>query len=80
MEIFVIILLAFLFGLIPAVIADKKGHSFLAWWAFGTLLLIVALPVVFFVEDRSGKRCPECAEWVKRDAKKCRHCGASFYK
>lgn len=32
-------------GLIPAAIAKSKGQSFIAWWAFGAALFIVALPM-----------------------------------
>jgi hypothetical protein len=41
MEIFV---LAILIGLIPAAIAQSKGRSFAAWWFYGAMLFIVALP------------------------------------
>jgi len=39
-----ILLLLVLLGLIPAYIAWKKGYWFFAWWIFGALLWIVALP------------------------------------
>lgn len=77
MEIFVyLFIVAPLLALIPAVIADRKGHSFGLWWLFGWFFSIIFLPVVFFIEDRSGTKCPQCAEWTKRGAKKCRFCGA----
>ena len=49
MEVF---FLNFLFGLIPAVIAKRKGLcsnnkgrcTFMVWWVYGTLLFLVALP------------------------------------
>ena len=31
-------------GLIPAFIARGKGKSFVAWWIYGALIFIVALP------------------------------------
>ena len=31
-------------GVIPASIAASKGRSFFAWWCYGALLFIVALP------------------------------------
>jgi hypothetical protein len=37
-------------GVIPASIAGRKGYNFLLWWVFGTALLIVALPIAFFIK------------------------------
>jgi|GEM_PF-4194373 hypothetical protein len=38
------LLILLLIGLIPALIAQAKGHSFLIWWGYGAVLPIVALP------------------------------------
>jgi hypothetical protein len=39
-----ILAIAVVIGLIPAIIAKKKGRSFFVWWVYGALLFIVALP------------------------------------
>jgi hypothetical protein len=67
------LLFAALLGLIPAIIARKKGRSFVSWWIYGTLLLIVALPHILLARDRANYRCPYCAEWVRREATICAH-------
>lgn len=36
-------------GLIPAIIARRKGRSFVGWWLFGAVLLIAALPASLLV-------------------------------
>jgi hypothetical protein len=72
------ILLAAALGLIPAIVANKKGRNPIGWWLFGFALAIVAIPAVFLVDDLTKKKCPDCRELVSRDAKKCRHCGRSF--
>ncbi len=72
-----LIILAALVGLIPAVIAKRKGHSFLLWWIFGGLLLIVALPLALYQKDRRP-RCPECREIVQPEATRCPHCNAEI--
>lgn len=86
------IILALLLGglaLIPAFIARSKGREFGIWWVYGALLFIFALihslclkPTKIKLEEnayRSGlRKCPECAEFVQSQAKKCRYCGASL--
>jgi len=81
-----LVIAAFL-GLIPAVIAYQKGHDFFDWWVFGWLLFIVALPAALLLkpniaeletrqlEQGTVKRCPYCAELVKREGRVCKHCG-----
>jgi hypothetical protein len=38
------LLVLLLIGLIAGLIAASKQHSFLIWWAYGTVLPIVAIP------------------------------------
>lgn len=65
-----------LLGLIPAVIAVKKGRSFVVWWLFGSALLIIALPAAYLVESMQGrKKCRGCGEFVHKEAARCPFCG-----
>lgn len=78
-----VLLFAVLLGLIPATIAKNKGKSFALWWVYGGALFIVALPHALImkrddaaVAEQNGERkCPHCAEFIKPDAKVCKHCG-----
>ena len=81
-----VIVFAVLLGLIPAFIAKQKGRSFGLWWFYGAMLFIIALIHSLLMkpneqgleqirrEEGMGK-CPHCAEFVKSEAKVCKHCG-----
>lgn len=45
-----ILLAVVVLGLIPAFIASSKGHNFIVWWLFGSLLFIIALPVAILIQ------------------------------
>lgn len=68
-------------GIIPGVIAYRKGRGFLGWWIFGALLFIVALPLAIVRSPRTEgadapfQTCPHCAETIKAAATVCKHCG-----
>jgi hypothetical protein len=76
------------FGIIAASIASAKGRSGFGWFILGLLLgpfsLVVALlpslkpqfmPAGAPAADLVP--CPECAELIQRQARKCRFCGAA---
>ncbi len=80
------------FGLVAAIIASSKGRSVGGWFFLGLLLgpfsLVVGfLPSISSVSEsraqrigESGdyKKCPFCAEVVRREAIKCKHCGSEI--
>lgn len=72
-------------GVIPAVIANRKGKDFFPWWIYGTLLFPIALihaiaaktyhrGIELHQASEGMRKCPQCAEMVKAEAKICRYC------
>ena len=86
----VILIIWVVCGIIAAAIASNKGDSGCFGFILGILLgpigVIIALlssPKQAKLDERvlkSGKmkKCPACAELVKAEATKCRHCGETL--
>jgi len=81
-----ILILAILLGLVPAAIAQSKGRDFFLWWVYGAAFWIVALPHSLIMKadqhslearglQNGQKKCPFCAELVRKEATVCKHCG-----
>ncbi|MCX5817807.1 MAG: zinc ribbon domain-containing protein [Proteobacteria bacterium] len=87
-----ILFIWFLFGIVAAVIANSRGRGGCGWFIIGTLLGPFALIVAFLPSatqkamDKAAergeygkfKKCPFCAEIVKIEAVKCKHCGSEL--
>lgn len=67
-------------SVVAGMIASKKGRSFFWFFLLGILLspvigIISALIADKNMEAKGFIKCPECAEFVKSEAKSCKHCG-----
>ena len=69
----ILLLCAFL-GLLPALIASKKGRNFGKWYLYGALLFIVALVHAILIDDR--KPCHRCGEKIMSNALVCHYCNS----
>jgi hypothetical protein len=47
---------AILMGLLPALIAQAKGRSFVWWWIYGALLFLVALPHAGIIKSNQAAK------------------------
>lgn len=50
---------AAILGIIPGIIAYKKGYSFVGWWFYGWMLFIVAIVHVILIPDKNAKQPAE---------------------
>jgi hypothetical protein len=72
--------IAAVLAVIPAKVAESKGRSFLLWWVYGWMLLIVAIPHALLLRPRpSGGKHPPEPETIltspKPDMSTCPNCG-----
>jgi len=78
------VLIYILLCLLAAKIASDKGRSgtgfFLLSFFLSPIVGLLAVCIARTNEAKSMlasgcKKCPDCAEYIKREAKVCRHCG-----
>lgn len=79
-----IAILWLLCGIASAAIANSKGRSGCGWFLLGILFgpfgfVVAALPSMKTAPraptPKTHVQCPDCAELILKEARKCKHCG-----
>ena len=72
-----IIIASLLFGTVSGLVAHSKARNVLGWSIAGCLigpfaLVVLALPMG--LKDGITRRCPQCSETIRMEARVCHHC------
>ena len=85
MELVIILIWGFC-GVMAAAIASGRGRSGCGWFILGIIIGPLAFAVYLLPrvepEVKAGqpahRNCPYCAEEIRREAIKCKHCGSEI--
>lgn len=83
------ILFWFFFSVVVAIIASNRGRSGFGWFLLSAVISpLLSLILVLVLKNLSVQviepsptthvKCPDCREFVLKDAKVCKHCGCKL--
>ena len=83
----------FILAIVAGIAASGRGRSGFGFFLLSLILspligliLVFALPAKTGMRDEAGLpitpkthvRCPDCREFVRKEARKCKHCGTTL--
>lgn len=66
------------FSLAIIFLARRLDRSGIVWFLLSLVISPLLAGIILLALGQNGKKCPKCAEKVKKDAHVCRHCGFDF--
>lgn len=77
MLIFILLLwLGFAVGV--GILASRYQRSGFGWFVLAMIISPLLSGILILALGPSGKKCPNCGETVKKEARTCRYCNHSF--
>ena len=58
--------------------ASSRGRNAIGWSLFAAFFSPVLAILFLLAFGAVGKKCPRCAEDIKKEARVCKHCGFDF--
>ncbi len=72
------VLMWVVFSLAIILLARRLERSGIIWFFISLIISPLVSGIILLILGQNGKKCPKCAEKVKKDAHVCRHCGFDF--